>query len=47
MFSPDGDTRRTEPPLTAETIDLLLAKLGTRPRLSMPPDEQLADLPTP
>ena len=33
--------------MTAGTIDLLLAKLGTRPCLSIPPDEQLADLPTP
>ena len=39
-----GHTRRTDPPLTPDTIELLLAKLGYRVGPSLPPDDFSADI---
>jgi hypothetical protein len=38
----DGETRRSDPPVTNETIDLLLTKLGYA-TATTPPDDRPAD----
>jgi hypothetical protein len=39
----DGSTRRSDPPATAETIELLLAKLGYASANTPPSDDRPSD----